>query len=151
MALNFNPPTATGALVALADIVSAFKFAQINPVALVSAGTTEVLSGAQLASGMFVRSGGASAVTATTDTAANIIAALGPNVSTNQTFKLLYVNLNNTSGTVTVTAGTGVTLVGTMPIPINGLRVFIGTVTGVGATPSISLNGVFSIGSGLAA
>ncbi|MES2730016.1 MAG: hypothetical protein V4621_08000 [Pseudomonadota bacterium] len=126
--------------------------ASLNPkvASLVSAGTTETLAGNQIAAGIFVRSGSAGAVAATTDTATNILSALGPNVSLGMTFMLIYVNLNTAAGVVTVSAGAGVTLSGTMTVPIAGLRVFIGTVTNV-TTPAVTIQGAFQVGANVAA
>lgn len=124
----------------------------LNPeiASLASAGTTETLTGFQMNAGIFVRSGSASAVAATTDTATNILSALGPNVALGMTFMLFYVNLNTASGVVTVSGGTGVTTSGTMTVPIAGLRVFIGTVTAV-TTPAVTLQGAFQVGANVAA
>lgn len=87
------------------------------------------------------------AVNDATDTAANLIAALpacyvnststaGLNVGATFSFSLY----NNSGGanTITVTAGTGVTLVGTMTVAQNQVRNFIGLVTNC-TTPAITL------------
>jgi hypothetical protein len=127
------------------------KFMNPTAASLVSAGTTDTLTAAQIASGIFVRSGATGAVSVTTDTATNIILGLGPNASVGQTFMLIYANLNTSSGAVTMAGGVGVTTVGTLTIPIAGLRLFVGTITAVGSTPTVSLVSAFSIGSGVAA
>ena len=150
MAFSFGRPGNQGAIPSYGDLIQMLALNDPSVATLSSAGTTDTLSGYQIAAGIFVRSGATSAVAVTTDTATNILTALGPNVAVGQTFMLFYVNLNTSSGTVTVSAGTGVTATGTLTIPVAGLRVFIGTVTNVG-TPAVTLNGAFSIGSGVAA
>ncbi len=150
MAFSLGKPAAQGAIPSYSDLIGMIVTANPAVVSLSSAGTTDTLNAFQLTEGIFVRSGATAAVTATTDTATNIINALGPGVYVGQTFMTFYVNLNTASGAVTVAAGTGVTTSGTMTIPIAGLRVFIGTVTNT-TTPAITLQGAFSIGAGVAA
>lgn len=151
MAFSMNRPNSQGVSASYTDLLASILAAQPTVTSLAGAGTTDTLTGVQVASGVFVRSGATAAVAATTDTATNIVAALGANAYVGQTFMLFYVNLNTSSGAVTVSAGTGVTLVGTNTIPVAGLRVYIGTVTAIGATPAVTLNGAFSVGSGVAA
>lgn len=124
----------------------------LNPeiASLASAGTTDTLTGFQMNAGIFVRSGATGAVTSTTDTATNILSALGPNVALGMTFMLIYVNLNTAAGAVTLSAGSGVTLSGTTTVPIAGLRVYIGTVTNV-TIPAVTIQGAFQIGANVAA
>jgi hypothetical protein len=74
----------------------------------VGAGT---ITAAGIASGITNRTGSTAAFTDTTDTAANIIAAL-PNANIGQSF--LYVYYNNTPGVATLAGGTGVTVTGTI-------------------------------------
>lgn len=150
MAFSLGKPGNQAAIPSFGDLLG--MFATLNPASatLSSAATTDTLSGYQIVPGFYIRSGATAAVAVTTDTAANILTALGPNVYAGQTFLLFYVNLNTSSGAVTVAGGTGVTATGTLTVPVAGLRVFIGTVTNV-ATPAITLNGAFSIGSGVAA
>lgn len=152
MAFSLTRPSASGAIPNYGDLLAAINGAMPSATALASSGTTDTLTGQQIASGLFVRSGATAAVAVTTDTAANIIAALGSGVFVGQTFLLFYANLNTTSGAVTVSGGTGVTTAGTLTIPVAGLRVFLGTVTSVtSGSQAVTLNGVFSIGSGVAA
>lgn len=124
----------------------------LNPdlAVLVSAGTTDTLTSFQINSGIFVRSGATTAVAVTTDTATNILSAIGPNVTLGQSFMLIYANLNTAAGAVTVTGGAGVTTSGTMTIPVAGLRVFIGVITNT-VTPAVTLQGAFSISANVAA
>lgn len=97
-------------------------------------------------------SGQAGAQALTTDSAVNIIAQLQQAVATayknalsgfgagvsppaglpnlfNVSYTLTINNFNNTSGAITLTGGTGVTISGTNTIAINTQRVFIVTVT----------------------
>lgn len=104
------------------------------------------IGGAFLSNTILVRSGGA-ALTDTTDTATNIIAAI-PQAVQGQKGLLVVANLN--SGTLTLGAGTGVTLAGTTTIATAGLRFYSVNVTNV-ATPAVTITGLFTIGSGVAA
>lgn len=139
-----------GAIPSYSDVLSALFQIQPSVASLVSAGVADTLTGYQIDAGIFVRSGATAAVAVTTDTAANIISAIGPNAAVGMSVMLMYVNLNTSSGAVTVAAGTGVTTSGTMTIPIAGMRVFVLTVTNI-VTPAITIQGAFSIGSGVAA
>ena len=88
----------------------------------------------------FKASGQTAAQGITTDTAANIIAALAnaitqaiksasvPQVQ-GQSFIFEFWNANTSSGAVTLTAGTGVTITGTSTIAVGVGRVYIVTVT----------------------
>jgi hypothetical protein len=133
-----------------ADLIRVMGGANPSIAKLSGAGTTDTLTAAQMAAGIFVRSGATAAVAVTTDTASNILTALGSGVYAGMTFMLIYVNLNTSSGAVTVSGGTGVTTSGTMTIPVAGLRVFIGTVTNV-STPAVTLQGAFQLDSGVSA
>jgi hypothetical protein len=134
------------------DLLAAAKSMQFTTTTFSSAGTTDTITANQIDAGLYVRSGATAAVTATTDTATNIINALGPNATVGQTFVLWYANLNTSSGVVTVAGGTGVTTSGTLTIPVSGLRLFLGTiVTTTPGSQAVSLQSVFSIGSGVAA
>jgi len=149
---SFPPPGNLGSIPSFADILKIFQLANCQYTTLAGAGTTDTLSATSMVGGVFVRSGATAAVASTTDTATNIITALGPNAAVGQTFLLFYVNLNTSSGAVTVAGGTGVTTAGTLTIPIAGLRVFVGTVANVTAgSQAVTLQSVFSIGSGVAA
>lgn len=150
MAFSLGNPGNIGSIPSFADLVGMFDGMNPDLASLSSAGTTDTLTGFQINAGIFVRSGATAAVTVTTDTATNIISALGPQTDLGMTFMLIYVNLNTSSGAVTLAAGTGVTLSGTTTVPIAGLRVYIGTVTNV-ATPAVTLQGAFQIGANVAA
>ncbi len=97
----------------LGSIVTALKNGTLT--ALTGAGPF-TLTAAQMLGGFIELSGSTTAVTATTDTAANIIAAMAaadPNAGVGSSFQMTIVNDNTSSGTVTLAAGTNVTLNGT--------------------------------------
>ena len=151
MAGSIGSISSQGAMPNFSDLLLVTKALAPAATSFVSAGTTDVLSAAQIASGLFVRSGVATAVGSTTDTAANIIAAL-PNAYVGQTFALTYINLNTSTGVVTVAGGVGVTAAGTLTIPIAASRVFQGLVTNITAgSQAVFLTSLYSIGSGVAA
>lgn len=129
-----------------ADIIQSLMTGQAVVQSVSSAGTTDTLTAAQIMGGIYVRSGGTTSTT-TTDTATNILAALGPNVYIGQTFLFIYANLN--SGTTTLAGGTGVTLQGTTTVLTVNVRFFVGTVTGI-TTPSVTLQGAFAFGGAIA-
>lgn len=147
MAFSHGIPGNQGAIPSFPDMVSLLANGNPALASLASAGTTEVLTGYQIDAGVFVRSGGTT-TTATTDTATNIITAIGPGVFLGMTAMLFYVNLS--SGTATIAAGTGVTTSGTMTVPTAGLRCFIFTVTNI-VVPAVTIQGAFAIGSGVTA
>jgi hypothetical protein len=77
---------------------------------------------------------------ATTDTAANIIAAM-PSPSVGTTHRLRIINESSGAFSWTVVGGTGVTVTGTATIAQNTWREFVVTVTNVG-TPAVTLQNV---------
>lgn len=102
----------------LGSIVLALKNGTFTPVTGAGPFT---LSAAQALGGFVEYSGSATAVTVTTDTAANIIAALSaadPNAGVGSAFLLTIVNDNTASGAITLAAGTNVTLSGPTPTAI---------------------------------
>lgn len=82
-----------------------------------AATTTATLTVAQVTGGMLVASPGTSAATYTFPTAAALDAALA-NIKVGSTFNLVIVNLGTSSGALTLTMGTGVTLVGSGSVAI---------------------------------
>lgn len=73
------------------------------------------LTGTQMVGGVIEFSGSTTAVAVTTATAAAILAAMqaiDPNAGVGSTVQLTLVNDNTSSGAITVTGGTGVTLQG---------------------------------------
>jgi len=150
MAFSHGIPGNQGAIPAFGDVVALFQSGNPAIASLASAGVTDTLTGQQMDAGIYVRSGATAAVTSTTDTATNIINAIGPGVFLGMTFMFMYVNVNTSSGAVTLAAGTGVTLSGTTTVPIAAMRVFVGTVTNV-TTPAVTIQGAFAVGSGVIA
>jgi len=93
-----------------------------------------------LVGGVILRSGSTAAYTDTTDTAANIVAAIqGCQIGT--AFQL---RITNTVAFIdTIAAGAGVTLAGTTAIAASTYRDFVGVVTNV-VTPAVTLTGTGS-------
>lgn len=100
-----------------------------------AAGVT--LTGAQFVDNTILRSG-AAGVSDTTPTATLILAQL-PNAAVGDVFSLAIQN--NNSGTLTIVAGSGVTLSGTTSIATANTRHYKGKVTAVG-TPAVTLYGI---------
>ena len=104
---------------------------------------TPTASAAQIVAGIMNRPGApAGAVTETTDTAVNIIAALPNTIPQDGTFQFIIRYINNALGqTVTWTAGAGVTVVGTATMATNTWRDFLVTVApnppGAAITPTV--------------
>lgn len=82
-----------------------------------TATTTATLTAAQVTSGVLVASPGTSAATYTLPTATLLNARL-TNMNINQSFDLTFVNLGTSSGALTISAGTGITLVGSATVAI---------------------------------
>jgi hypothetical protein len=76
----------------------------------------------------------------TTDTAANILANLPGALATFTTFRFYYFN-DSTGQTATLVGGTNVTIIGPATTANNASHNFLGVVTGVNPTPSISVYG----------
>jgi hypothetical protein len=116
-----------------------FPAAGVNPkttaLSTVGAGT---ITAAGIVAGVTLRSGSTSAFTDTTDTAANIIAALlgGPAVGTSWA----YIYVNNTVALATLAAGSGVTLTGAVPVSPNSSATFLMTYTGAGAVSMVLID-----------
>jgi hypothetical protein len=99
----------------------------------------QTLTVAQSVNAILLRSG-AAAVTDTTPTAAAIVAALA-NPGNNDTFRLTIINTN--TGTLTIGAGTGVTLAGTTTIPTVNTREYVGVITNATkGSEAVTLRGV---------
>ena len=115
------------------DAISDF----VTNIPTVGAGT---LTAASIVSGIINRTGPTTAFTDTTDTAANIIAAL-PNAVVGQSFSLWIIN--QTAFVDTLAAGTGITfagIAGTSPvIASNSTARFQITVTAVGSNPALTM------------
>lgn len=98
----------------------------------VGAGT---ITGSGIAGGVTNRTGSTAAFTDTTDTAANIIAAL-PNANVGQSF--LYTYYNNTLGLATITGGTGVTVTAGL-VPANCWGEFLVTYTAAATVTVVAI------------
>lgn len=91
--------------------------------------TAAQMTGSGTGQGVVVRSGAASGLTDTTDTAAHIIAAVpGGGSVVSASFNMRYVNLS--SQTMTISGGTSVTLSGVATVAGPGSADFIGVVNG---------------------
>lgn len=90
-----------------------------------------------LVGGIIRRFSTGAATTDSTDTGTNIVNAI-PGAKVNQTFPLLIANLG--SGTLTLGAGSGVTLAGTAIIGSATARLFLGQVT---ASNAVTFTGCF--------
>src|ERR1700759_4237097 len=132
-----------GQFVTYADLLAAADAGQFVSCSLSSSGASETIPAQQIVGGLYQRTGATAAVAATTDTAANIIAALGPNTKVGQTFLLYYFNTNTAAGAVTISGGTGVTMAGIQVVPILNGVLFLGTVV---STTTITLTGVSIMG-----
>jgi hypothetical protein len=106
----------------LAQMVQALKTNTYVP--LTGAGPFTI-TGAQMVGGSIEFSGSTTAVAVTTDTAANIQAAmtaLDVNAGVGSTANMTLMNDNTSSGAITITAGANVTLVGVATVAIGIYR-----------------------------
>ncbi len=131
---------ATGDLIA--NNITAGALANINQgaetISAVSGSGSVTLTAAQMLGGVINRTGPTAAYGDTTDTAANIVAAI-PFAAVGLTFNLRILNTVNYVDVVA--AGSGVTLAGTTAIAASTWRDYIGTITNV-ASPAVTLTGV---------
>lgn len=139
---------ATGAITA-SQIASAIGtlVSRNQSVATVSSATGVTLSAAEMVGGWILRTGAATgAITDTTDTAANLVAAY--NASDTQVGSSFLLGINNTTGqTLTLAAGSGVTVAGTATINNDNTRVFLGVFTNVtSGSQAVTLTNVFVAG-----
>ena len=125
------PSIGGGSQVGDGNIAEAVLIVQGDP----PAPTTSVtLTTAQLLSGLIVGNPGASAAAYTLPTAALMDAAVSNGqAKTNQAFVCQFINLGTASGVVTLTAGTGWTLVGRAAVPITTGAHLIARKTGTAA------------------
>lgn len=109
-------------------------------ISTVGAGT---LTAAALTGGQITRSGPTGAFTDTTDTATNIVAALGSNFNSGQSF---LVRIKNTTiYTETLAAGAGVTLPGTILVPPLSVGNYFATVGGTAASPTVTFSHISTV------
>ncbi len=145
MAFTQQLPGCTGSVVNYADLIQSIKLAQPFNTSLAGSGVTETLAARSILSGYYLRSGATAAVAVTTDTAANIIAAMGGSTGSyiGQTSILYYTNNNSAAGAVTFTAGVGVTLSAAVAVPIYNTAIITITVTSA-TTVAFSIVGYFT-------
>lgn len=114
------------------------KHAVVSTITSASAAT---YTAAQLLGGLILRDPAGSARSDVTPTAALILAALDAPV-TGQSFEFTIRNTADAAETITVTAGTDVTLSGTMTIAQNNSKRFLCVVTGATTVSIYSLGTV---------
>lgn len=100
------------------------------------------LTAAQMVNGVITLSGQTAAQTVTTATAAALVALI-PDAQVGYGFDMAIQNSHTTSGTATLSAGSGVTVsvVGTAAQPITTTRTFRAVITNV-ATPAVTIYAV---------
>ena len=119
------------------DVANAGHQRTVNTV---TGAATLTLTAAQIVNGIVQISGSIVANTATTDTATNIVAAI-PNAQVGQTFEIIIQNGNTSSGTIALSAGSGVTVTNTYATaaqPITTTRQYRGVVTNA-TTPAVTI------------
>ncbi len=152
-ALGYTPVESvagsTGSTITAAQIASAIGalVSRNQSVSSVTSTTGVTLTAAEMVGGWILRQGSAtSALTDTTDTAANLVAAYNSNDTQVNSSFLMGIS-NNTGQTLTIAAGAGVTLTGSMSIQPNNTRVFLGVFTDVtSGSQAVTLTNLFSAG-----
>ena len=94
-----------------------------------TATSTATLTAAQVTGGLLVANPSTSAATYTTPTAAQIEAVI-TNAKTNSTFGLGIINLGTSSGALTISPGTGITIVGSATVAITSSARYLFRKTG---------------------
>lgn len=107
-----------------------------NIASLATAGNT-TLTVAQMVSGLLKRNAPSLDVSDTTPSATALIGALEAPVA-GRAFEFLLENTSTTGNTVTLLAGTGVTIVGSAVVAANTSRKYIGVVITLGNSPTLS-------------
>lgn len=97
---------------------------------------------AQFVNGIINLSGQTAAQSPVPPTATAILAAL-PNAQIGTVFDVVIINAHTSSGAATLQTATGVTLVGTVAIPITKTQLFRGRVTGID-TPAVVMYGLLT-------
>lgn len=111
-------------------------YSSTSNAATVSTAGPVTLTTAQLKNAIYNRDGNGGARTDTTPTAAAIIASIkGAVVGTSFDFYLMNVG----ASTITLAAGTGVTIVGTATAATLNVRHFKGIVSAIGATQTVNI------------
>lgn len=104
--------------------------------------SSPTFTAAQFVNGIINLSGQTAAQSPVPPTAAAIVAAI-PNCQIGSSFEAVIINANTSSGAATLQVATGVTLVGTVAIPITKTQVFRGIVTAVD-TPAVVMYGLLT-------
>jgi hypothetical protein len=143
----------SGGLIDAGDLAQYLSDVKNNGAALM--GTTQIVSNVVAAGQLmsastminqYIRRTGAGAITDTIDSAVNIVAAM-PGAKVGDSFWFILANFN--TGTLTLSNGVSpaanITLNGTLTVAQSAVRWFIGTISAVGATPSVVINGAFSV------
>lgn len=125
-----------GALAALQQN-AAPAFGNWNVTIVPNTPTAATYNAQQMIGGIIKRFSTGAATTDSTDTGTNIVNAI-PGAKVNQTFPLIIANLG--SGSLTLAAGTGVTIAGTSLIGSATARLFLGQVTG---STTVTMQGCF--------
>lgn len=121
----------------LNDAVQGSNFSNTN-ITTVGAGT---LTAAGLVGGVITRSGSTAAYTDTTDTAANIISALGSTAPVLVSWEVIIKN--TVAFPQTISAGSGVTLSGLTVIPPLSAVRFLMTYSAAGAVTMVGINSTY--------
>lgn len=100
------------------------------------------LTAAQLLGGILYRTGPVAGYVDTTPTATQIIAAMD-NPQIGDSF--IFIHVNGVAFACTFTAGTGITLAGTVNNAASKVRMYLCTVTNV-ATPAVLITGIGELG-----
>jgi hypothetical protein len=138
-----SQPTALGAL-----LVKGMFYEGMTVASASTAGNISPIPNASLLNAVYNRDCNGGARTDTTDTAANILAAIrsGAVAPVAGTCFIWYVrNISGAANTLTIAGGTGVTVTGTATVAQSNIRTFLGVVTN--ATKSSAAITLYSLGS----
>lgn len=122
-----------GTLTNLGQVVGRSRVVEAIDPTTISTASNVTYSAADLFSGVILRDPNGAARSDTTPTAANIVSAVS-NASANSSFGFTIVNTADAAETITLSAGTGVTLSGTMTVEQNERRSFLVVVTNATAS-----------------
>lgn len=122
-------------------MAKAHRLLDFMSVATITTASAVTYSAAQLLGGMILRDPNGAGRSDVTPTATQILAEM-ENCAIGTGFEFTIRNTADAAETITVTAGTGVTLSGTMTIAQNNSKRFLAVVTAIG-TPAVT---VYSLG-----
>lgn len=132
------PGSETEAIGLVADQANAASLGEYNNITA----SSPTFTAAQFVNGIINLSGQTAAQSPVPPSAAAIVAAL-PNCQIGTTFDVVIQNAHTSSGAATLQVASGVTLVGTVAIPITKTQLFRGRVTGV-STPAVVIYGLLT-------